>query len=359
MDNELLLSIIIPIYNVQEYLCKCIDSVLQQNYSNLEVLLIDDGSPDKSGQICDEYAKMDERIRVFHKENGGNADALNYGLKYCNGEYIAFVDGDDYIDNPDAFSLLIKEALFSDADIIVGNYSKDIMGKIVSTRPHGFLRATDSESPDFRFEGFYSIGHLAYTWGKLYKRQFLMSCGLKLKSYVYALDKLFNIECYLKKPKYSFVQESVYVYRYNTSSISHRYKEHFTDIWLAITEEIHNKIIMAGRNTWYDFVAFNVLFAVFFSCKQEYQHLGRRLGSVNNELKKYMSNDLVKKAVKEVFLCKHLNFKGLFMWKIFLWGLSAGLYLRCHIFISLGIKLLVDLDIDGRLSSTGKLKAEN
>lgn len=359
MDSELLLSIIIPIYNVQEYLGTCIDSVLKQNYSKLEVLLIDDGSTDRSGQICDEYAKKDVRIRVFHKENGGNADALNYGLKYCRGEYIAFVDGDDYIDNSDAFTLLIKEALYSDADIVVGNYQKDILGNLVATRPHDFSITTDSESPDFRFKGFYSVGHLAYTWGKLYKRQFLISGGLELKPYVYALDKLFNIECYLKRPKYSFVQDSVYVYRFNDSSVSHRYKEHFADIWLAITGEINNGIMRSGRDTCFDFVAFNLLFAVFFSCKQEYQHCGRKMGAVNKELKKYMSNYMVNKAVKEVFLGKHLNFKGLYMWKIFLWGLAAGLYLRCHIFISLGIKLLVEFDIDGRLSSTGKLKANN
>ena len=96
MDNELI-SIIVPVYKVEKYLEKCVKSILKQNYTNLEIILVDDGSPDKCGQLCDELAKTDDRIRVFHKENGGLSDARNYGVERANGEYIGFVDSDDYI----------------------------------------------------------------------------------------------------------------------------------------------------------------------------------------------------------------------------------------------------------------------
>ena len=96
MDNELI-SIIVPVYKVEKYLEKCVNSILKQTYTNLEIILVDDGSPDKCGQLCDELAKTDDRIKVFHKENGGLSDARNYGVERANGEYIGFVDSADYI----------------------------------------------------------------------------------------------------------------------------------------------------------------------------------------------------------------------------------------------------------------------
>ena len=96
MDDNLI-SIIIPVYNVEKYLKKCINSVINQSHKNLEIILIDDGSTDKSGIILDEYAKIDERIKVYHKKNGGLSSARNYGIKRSNGNYICFIDSDDFI----------------------------------------------------------------------------------------------------------------------------------------------------------------------------------------------------------------------------------------------------------------------
>lgn len=92
-----LISIIVPAYNVEKYLSKCIDSILKQSYTDFELLLIDDGSTDKTSLLCDEYARLDNRIKCFHKENGGLSDARNYGIEHMSGEYVTFVDGDDYI----------------------------------------------------------------------------------------------------------------------------------------------------------------------------------------------------------------------------------------------------------------------
>lgn len=96
MTNELI-SIIVPVYKVEKYLERCVRSILNQSYRNLEIILVDDGSPDMCGQICDEMASLDNRIKVYHKENGGISDARNYGVERANGEYIGFVDSDDYI----------------------------------------------------------------------------------------------------------------------------------------------------------------------------------------------------------------------------------------------------------------------
>ncbi|HFI0794571.1 TPA: glycosyltransferase family 2 protein [Streptococcus suis] len=97
--KEELVSVIVPVYNVEKYLVQCIDSIINQTYQNLEIILVNDGSTDNSGKICDEYAKKDSRIKVIHKENGGLSDARNKGLDFMTGEYVTLVDSDDYLEH--------------------------------------------------------------------------------------------------------------------------------------------------------------------------------------------------------------------------------------------------------------------
>lgn len=98
IDNEPLISIIVPVYNVQKFLPECLNSIISQTYTNLEIIIVDDGSSDESGRICDIYSQKDKRVKVIHKKNGGLSDARNVGLEYAKGEFIGFVDSDDYID---------------------------------------------------------------------------------------------------------------------------------------------------------------------------------------------------------------------------------------------------------------------
>ena len=112
MENQALISVIIPVYNVEEYLCECVDSVLVQTYQNFEIILVDDGSTDSSGRICDEYAEKDSRISVIHQENRGPSKTRNTGLNNANGKYIYFLDSDDYIEN-NALELLVVIAIIA------------------------------------------------------------------------------------------------------------------------------------------------------------------------------------------------------------------------------------------------------
>ncbi|WP_304330698.1 glycosyltransferase family 2 protein [Phocaeicola plebeius] len=117
-----MISIIIPIYNVEMYIKECIDSVLMQTYQNFEILLIDDGSTDSSGKLCDEIALTDFRIKVFHKSNGGSASARNYGMEKAVGEYIIFLDSDDYWIEKNILSLLVEKAKSDNLDVVRGEY---------------------------------------------------------------------------------------------------------------------------------------------------------------------------------------------------------------------------------------------
>lgn len=118
--NNGLVTVIIPIYNVERYLKKCVDSVINQTYTNLEILLVDDGSTDNCPSICDKYKNLDYRIKVFHKKNGGLSDARNYGLDNMSGDFVYFLDSDDYI-SIDAIEFLMNSQKTNNSDIVIGN----------------------------------------------------------------------------------------------------------------------------------------------------------------------------------------------------------------------------------------------
>ena len=120
MEKDLI-SVIVPVYNVEEYLEKCVNSIINQTYKNLEIILVDDGATDNSGKMCDEFAKKDARIKVIHKENGGLSDARNFGLDVATGEYIAFVDSDDFLKD-DFYEYLIELKNKTNSDIVECNF---------------------------------------------------------------------------------------------------------------------------------------------------------------------------------------------------------------------------------------------
>lgn len=163
-----LISIIVPVYNVEKYLGKCIESILAQTYKNIEVILVDDGAKDKSGEICDEYAKKDDRIRVIHKENGGQSDARNVGIKAAEGEYLGFIDADDYIDS-DMYELLYSLAEKHGAEISMCDVYEVYEGAEVkqTDNPEEFCRDSE-EAIKIIIEG--RINY-AYSVNKLYKKE--------------------------------------------------------------------------------------------------------------------------------------------------------------------------------------------
>ena len=167
MEKDLI-SIIIPVYKVEKYLEKCIESVLKQTYTNLQIILVDDGSPDNCGKICDEYAKKDARIEVIHKANGGLSDARNVGISIAKGKYIGFVDSDDYI-KTDMYEKLINLIKKYNADISVCNLYDVIDGKeYIRNKENGIQEYNRIE---ILKEILLDKNIQSYAWNKLYKKE--------------------------------------------------------------------------------------------------------------------------------------------------------------------------------------------
>ena len=129
-----LISVIVPIYGIERYVGYCIESIIKQTYPNLEIILVDDGSPDRCPQLCDLYASKDKRIKVIHKKNGGLVTARKAGVLAAHGDYIGFVDGDDWI-GPGFYQSLLSNITASDADIAVAGLSRDLFDKSVHLTP--------------------------------------------------------------------------------------------------------------------------------------------------------------------------------------------------------------------------------
>lgn len=166
MNKRDKISVIIPVYNVEPYLEECILSVCRQTYDNLEIILVDDGSTDNCGTICDNYAGIDSRIRVLHKKNGGLSDARNFGIEIATGEYITFIDSDDYV-YKDYISYLYKLICKYQADISICGYLR------TTERQNSYQSETDEE---LYFDNITAMLYLLYqkkftssAWAKLYK----------------------------------------------------------------------------------------------------------------------------------------------------------------------------------------------
>lgn len=162
------ISIIVPIYNVERYLHKCVDSILNQTFSDIEIILVDDGSVDNSGAICDEYELQDSRVRVIHKENGGLSSARNTGLDIARGKYIGFVDSDDYIAN-DMYEVLYRQLIEHQADL-----SSVGIIDVYENRASEIMQNTTIQLVDQKQAIKLVVdgkGIFAYAWNKLYKRE--------------------------------------------------------------------------------------------------------------------------------------------------------------------------------------------
>lgn len=183
--KEPLISVLVPIYKIDRYLGICVESLLNQTYKNLEIILVDDGSPDRCPEICDLYASKDERIKVIHKENGGLVSARKAGLMAASGSYIGYVDGDDWV-GPGFYHSLYGSIKESGADIAIAGFSRDLFSRtknILNSIPSGVYdgEALDAIKKRMIADGpFYRHGITTYLWNKLFRREVIEQCQMEV-----------------------------------------------------------------------------------------------------------------------------------------------------------------------------------
>lgn len=212
-----LVSVIVPIYNVESYLCKCIDSIINQTYKNLEIILVDDGSPDNCGKICDRYAASDERIRVIHQENGGLSAARNAGLKIMTGKYLMFVDSDDWLQN-DCIEILYEIQKRCMADLVIGGVRKieDITGNIIWTTENENLLEYEYKSNEEAMKDMFING--CASWARLYKSS--IHEGIWFPVGEINEDEAIVLEILNRCEKIVKTNRVIYNYRFRTASIT-------------------------------------------------------------------------------------------------------------------------------------------
>ncbi len=231
MKNQPLISVIIPVYNVEEYLHECVDSVINQTYKNSEIILVDDGSTDSSGKICDEYVEKDDRISVIHQKNGGLSAARNSGLSEAEGKYVYFLDSDDYIAENTLITLVTiaesenSDIVFFDAVSFADTDDFTVKQNYIRKNQYKTDNGYNVFSEMTQNEEYHSAVPLL-----LINKAFLLKSGISFVSGILYEDMVFTYQIFCKAATISQCSDALYHRRYRKNSImtSSKSKKHFT-----------------------------------------------------------------------------------------------------------------------------------
>lgn len=261
-----LITVVVPVYNVEKYLEKCVISIINQTYTELEIILVDDGSTDASGTLCDELAKKDDRILVIHKPNGGLSDARNCGIQKARGTYIGLVDSDDYI-APDMYEMLYKNILKEEADVSVCSLYSCYEDKVEAVGNHEYKVINGSEMIRLSLEG---KSPCIWAWLKLYKRELLLTTpfekGRQYEDAIVIVDLFSKVDRVVieQTPKYYYVHrvgsittqkytksssDVIYAWEKNLETVKEKYPEYLELAWYRVYWSyfvVLDRIIVSG-----------------------------------------------------------------------------------------------------------------
>ena len=311
-ETKPLISIIVPIYNAEQYLEKCVDSIINQTYTNLEIILVDDGSPDNCGAICDEYAKKDSRIKVIHKPNGGLSSARNAGLDLAKGDYLTFIDSDDYVES-DMVSSVVNTIQNGEVEIVLIR-EKQVNLKGETTKIVGDI-PTDTtfyKDKDFLIE--LVLGkQINGACDKFYKKALVNHLRFEEGRH-HGEDMLFNVQYLDCVKKVGYVDSIKYSYVANEDSVTHAsFNSHSVDslyfkdkVYKIVKEKYPNYSGVLARRC---FVARLTLLRLIFNSLQK-KNQKALINEVNRYLKdnyKQVKKHLSKKEKTEYLLYRFLR----------------------------------------------------
>jgi len=262
-----LISIIVPVYNVEKYLRKCIDSIINQTYENIDIILIDDGSTDSSSEICNEYSKKDKRIKVIHKENRGVSSARNEGIKHARGEWITFIDSDDWIEK-NFCEILLKKVLETKSDVALCGYNR------INNKKTEKINAKNRElifnCNEYLIKSLNPQTGFGFCHMKLIKKEILKGIYFN-ENIVVGEDALFNVMISQNIKKAIFVEQALYNYRINNQSVVRKYDENYANKYLLAMNEIKKYLFEKYKDdeiqqNYYNFVAFHILLIAVNYC---------------------------------------------------------------------------------------------
>lgn len=290
-----LISIIIPIFNGEKYLERCLDSVLSQTYTNLEILLIDDGSTDSSYAICKKYSEADPRISYFYDNNHGVSHARNLGINMANGQYIAFIDCDDYIDK-NYIELLYKNMMQQHADLITCGYKQVYHNRITTFNDDGKIIIYDGK--EFVQELLNVQNGYGFVHTKLIKRSSIKDIRFSEELKV-GEDALFNIMLCKNLHKIVVFHKALYYYFHNEDSAVHKFDKNYVKKYLKSMKCMRQYICQEENSfsnieTLNNYIAYHVLLICVNYCFHPYnKNGGRKL------IKEVCAISLFNKAIKE------------------------------------------------------------
>lgn len=251
MMNEGKISVIVPVYKVEQYLGRCVKSIVHQTYKNLEIILVDDGSPDQCPAMCDQYAKQDKRVKSLHKTNGGLSEARNYGLRNATGEYILYVDSDDYIEL-ESCERLISSA-DENVDVVCGAYREISENGIIEKRHSNLQENVCYSAKEYVTASVQRNEWYAPAWLNLYRKSFLIENDLYYKVGTYYEDIEMLPRLFLSNPKVKYIDFAFYNYiiRDNsimTSAVTEQKKQMVIEIyshWMDLCSKVEDETYRA------------------------------------------------------------------------------------------------------------------
>lgn len=288
MHEEKLLSVIVPVYKVEPYLKRCIDSIRCQTYRNLQIILIDDGSPDNCGNICDEYTKKDSRIMVIHQKNEGLSGARNNGMLFAKGEYVAFVDSDDWID-PTMYEVLIDLLEKNDLDIAKCSVVSSDGNNEHQILPHQ-KNADKIITEENVFELYYTEFLCKVVWNAVYKRK-IVNGILSPIGYI-SEDNYVSGRYLYRSRRIMITSKCLYYYYYNPKSITHSSNKSLIDICMC-TQMLHDDLLKEDKN-----ICARYIYKLDKKLARELYHFIRhtdsryRIYSISYKQKKFIESNL-------------------------------------------------------------------
>jgi glycosyltransferase involved in cell wall biosynthesis len=222
--KDIKVSIIIPVYKVERYIHQCVDSVLNQCYKNTEIILVNDGSPDGCPQVCDDFAKSNNNVIVVHKKNGGLSDARNEGIKVATGDYIMFLDSDDYWDDTEGLKVLVDKLVVNEADLLTFRYKKYYEKSNIFSYPINTLEANkvSFKSKDEAFLYMLDNGaFVASAWNKVIRRSLFEEYDLYFNVGITSEDIDWCARLAISSNSFSVSNCCFYVYRQRSGSLTH------------------------------------------------------------------------------------------------------------------------------------------